>query len=58
MEQQTRSVPSIPSPTPPSGTLLSVQWLAMSIHLCICQVLAEPLRRQLYQAPVSMHFPE
>jgi hypothetical protein len=28
-------------------------WL--NIHLCICQVLAKPLRRQLYQAPVSKH---
>jgi hypothetical protein len=25
----------------------------VSIHFCICQALAEPLRRQLYQAPVS-----
>jgi hypothetical protein len=37
----------------PLGTLCSVQWLARSIHLCICQVLIEPLRRQLYQAPVN-----
>jgi hypothetical protein len=28
----------------------------MSIHICICQALAEPLRRQLYQVPVSKHF--
>jgi hypothetical protein len=27
------------------------------IQLCICQVLAEPLRKQLYQAPVSKNFP-
>jgi hypothetical protein len=27
--------------------------MAVSIHFCISQVLAEPLRRQLYQAPVS-----
>jgi len=39
--------------TPPLGTLCSVQWLAVSIRLCICQPLAEPLWRQLYQAPVS-----
>jgi hypothetical protein len=26
-----------------------------SIHICICQDLAKLLRRQLYQAPVSMH---
>jgi len=39
-----------------TGTLFSVQWLAVSICLCICHALAEPLRRQLYQAPVSMHF--
>jgi hypothetical protein len=25
----------------------------VSIHFCICQALAEPLRRQLYQVPVS-----
>jgi hypothetical protein len=34
----------------------SVQWLAGSIYLCTCQALAEPLRWQLYQAPVSKHF--
>ena len=27
--------------------------MAVRIHLCICQVLAEPVRRELYQAPVS-----
>jgi hypothetical protein len=27
--------------------------MTVSIHFCICQALAEPLRRQLYQAPVS-----
>jgi hypothetical protein len=35
----------------------SAQWLAMSIHLYICQALAELLRRQQYQAPINMHFP-
>jgi hypothetical protein len=47
--------PSVPSPTPPSGTLRSVQWLTASICLFICQVLAKPIRRQLYKAPVSKH---
>jgi hypothetical protein len=28
----------------------------VSIHFCICQTLVEPLRRQLYQAPVSKPF--
>ena len=42
-----------PSPTPPYGTLCSVQWLAVSICLCIYQALREPL----YQAPVNKHFP-
>ena len=56
MGLQTPSAPSVLSLTPPLGTLCSVQWLAASIHLCICQALADPLRRQLYQAPVSMHF--
>ena len=45
-----------PSLAPSLGSPCSVQWLAESIHLCICQALAEPLRRQLYQAAVSRHF--
>jgi hypothetical protein len=32
-------------------TLCSVQWMAASIHLWICQALAKPLRTQPYQAP-------
>ena len=55
MGLHTPSALSVPSLSPPSGTLGSVQWLAKSIHLCICQALAEPLRRQVYQAPVSKH---
>jgi hypothetical protein len=35
-----------------------VQWLGVSIYLCVCQALAEPLRRQIYQAPFSKHFLE
>jgi hypothetical protein len=50
---QTPSAPWVLSLAPSLGTLCSVQWMAVSIHLCICQALAEPLRRQLYQAPVS-----
>jgi len=53
---QTPSSPSILSLTLPMGTPFSVQWFAARIHLCICQALAEPLRRHLYQAPVNMHF--
>ena len=34
---------------PTLGTLSSIQWLAERIHLCICQVLAKPLRRHLFQ---------
>ena len=45
-----------PFSTPPLGTLYSVQWLDVSICLCICQALAESLRRQLHQAPLSKHF--
>jgi hypothetical protein len=52
---QTLSAPWVPSLAPPLGTLCSVQWMAVSIHFCICQALAESLRRQLYQAPVSKH---
>jgi hypothetical protein len=56
MGLQTPSSPSVLYLTPPLGTPCSVQWLSMSISLCICQVLAEPLERQLHQAPVTMHF--
>jgi hypothetical protein len=56
MGLQTPSAPLVLSLVPPLGTLCSAQWVdAHSIHLCICQVLVEPLRRQLYQAPVSKH---
>jgi hypothetical protein len=50
---QTPSAPWVLSLTLPLVTLSSVQWMAESIHLCIFQVLTEPLRRQLYQTPVS-----
>jgi hypothetical protein len=56
MGLQTPSTPSVLSLTSLLGTLCSVQWLAASIHLCICKALAGPLRRQPYQAPVSKHF--
>jgi hypothetical protein len=56
MELQTPSAPSVLSLNPPLGMPCSVQWLAASIHPCICQALVEALRRQLYQAPVSKHF--
>ena len=53
---QTTSDPSMLSLTPLLRISCSVQWLNESMHLCIRQVLAEPLRRQLYQAPVNKHF--
>jgi len=55
MGQQTPSAPLVLSLAPPLGTLCSVQWMDVSNHFCICQALAEPLRRQLVQAPVSKH---
>jgi hypothetical protein len=56
MGLQIPSSPPVCSLTPPLGTPWStVQWLAVSTHLCICQALAEPLRRHLYQAHLSMH---
>jgi hypothetical protein len=55
MKLQTPSAPWVLSLAPPLGTLCSVSWLAVNLHFCICQALAEPLRRQLYQAPVSKH---
>ena len=56
MGLQTPSTPSVLSLTPSLWTIHSVQWLAISIHLCICKALAGPLRTQPYQAPVSKHF--
>jgi hypothetical protein len=53
MGLQTLSAHWVLSVAPSLGTLCSVQSMAVSIHFCICQTLAEPLRRQLYQAPVS-----
>ena len=53
MGLQTPSTPSVPSSAPHHG---GIQCLTASITLCICQALAEPFRRQLYQAPVSKHF--
>jgi hypothetical protein len=47
MELQTHYAPWVLSLPPLLGTLCSVQWLAASIHLCIFQALAEPLRKQL-----------
>ena len=52
---KTPSAPSVLSLNLPLGTLCSVQWLVASICLCTCQALAVPLRRQLYQAPISQH---
>ena len=48
MRLQTPSDPWVLFLAPPLGTLCSDQRLAESIYLCICQALAEPLRRQLY----------
>ena len=45
---QTPSNPSVLPLTPPLGTLWSVWWLAVSISLCSCQALKEPLRRKSY----------
>jgi hypothetical protein len=53
MGLQTPSAPWVLSPAPSLGNLCSVQWMIVSIHFCIFQALAEPRRRQLYQAPVS-----
>jgi hypothetical protein len=55
MGLQNLSPPWVFSLAPSLGTLCSVKWMAVSIHLCICEALAESLRRQLYQAPVSKH---
>jgi hypothetical protein len=53
---QTPSTPLVFSLTLLLGTTHSVQLVAASIHLCICKDLERPLMRELYQAPVNMHF--
>ena len=53
---QTPSAPSVLSLTPSLGTPCSDQWLAVSIYLCTFQTLIGPLRKNLYQSLVSMHF--
>ena len=56
MGLQTPLAPWLLSLAPSLGTLCSVQWMAVSIHFFFCQALAEPLRRQQYQAPISKLF--
>ena len=53
---QSPSAPSVLPLTLPLRSPGSVVRLAVNICICIGQVLAEPLRGQLYQDPVSMHF--
>jgi hypothetical protein len=50
---QTLSVPWVLSLAPSLATLWSIYWVTVSIYFCTTQALAEPLRRQVYQAPVS-----
>jgi hypothetical protein len=60
MGLQTPSAPRVLSLAPSLGILCSVQWMAVSIHFCICEALAEPLRRELlsgscHHALVGIH---
>jgi len=55
-EMQTPSAPSNLSLTLPMRTPISLQWLAVTICLCNFHALVDPLRGQLKQVPVSMHF--
>jgi hypothetical protein len=56
MKLQTPSAPTVLALASPLGSPHLVQWLAAYICICVGQALAMPLRRQLYQAPVSKHF--
>ena len=56
MSDKTPSAPSALPLTPPLGSLCSVRWLTASIRISIGHDLVEPLKRLLYQAPVSKHF--
>jgi hypothetical protein len=53
MGLQTPSYPWVLSLAPSLGTLCSIQWMIVSINFCVGQALVEPLKRQLYQTPVS-----
>jgi hypothetical protein len=55
MGLQTPSAPKVLSLAPSLGTLCTVQWMIVIIHFCICQALAEPFMRQLYQAPLPAY---
>jgi hypothetical protein len=55
MRLEILSSPIVLALTSPLKSTCSVQDLAIYIHICIGLVLAEPLRGQLYQAPVSKH---
>jgi hypothetical protein len=56
MGLQTPSVPTVLALTSPLWLPHSDQFLAVYISICIDQALAEPLRGQLYWAPVSKYF--
>jgi hypothetical protein len=53
MKLQAPLAPWVLSLVPSLGTLCFVQWMPVGILIGICQAMAELLRRQLYQAPVS-----
>jgi hypothetical protein len=53
---QSPSTPLVPSLTSLLGTLRSVQWLAVSIRLCICKALAGPLSGDSHIRLLGMHF--
>jgi hypothetical protein len=56
MPDKASSAPSVLLLTSQLVFLCSVSWLAASIHVYIGEDVAEPLRRELYQAPVNKHF--
>ena len=56
MGLQSPSAPSVLPLALPFGCPGSVQWLAVSICICIGQVLIETLKKQPYQSPVSKNF--
>jgi hypothetical protein len=53
MELQSPSAPPVLLPALPLGSLSSVSWLALSIHLCFGEWLVKPPKEQPHQIPVS-----
>ena len=56
MVLETPSASFFISLSPPLGIPCTLQWCLASVCLCVCQILAELLSREIFHAPVSTYF--